>query len=139
MRIFLVMVFALMASSCVQPSYAEGPDGMGIPSAVHHHDPNHADFYSKWQRNGGMGSCCNERIMEDGKEVGDCSPTKAETRRGKDGIVRWWARLPHDGPMVEVPDSVIIRAVNPDPTGQDAHLCWNNDTFYCFVPPTGGS
>ena len=38
-----------------------------------------------------------------------------------------------------VPEEKIIREKNPDPTGRDAHFCYNEYTRtpLCFVPPSG--
>jgi hypothetical protein len=47
------------------------------------------------------------------------------------------AWLREQGRWVEIPDSRILRAVNPSPA--DAHLCWAYDQVLCFLPPhTGG-
>lgn len=102
-------------------------------SADHH--PLHKDFYRTWQRPDGMGSCCNARIVHpNGGETGDCEPTETRLIGG-----RWYARLPHAGAFIEVPDSKIIREKNPTQGGTDGHLCWTEASgIMCFVPPFGG-
>lgn len=98
------------------------------------HHPLHHDFYRHWMRPDGMGSCCNARMVVQGVEVGDCEPTEARLIAG-----RWYARLPHEGPFIEVPASRILRERNPTQDGTDAHLCWTQGSgVLCFVPPFGG-
>jgi hypothetical protein len=106
-----------------------------------HHHPFHRDFYSKWQRPNGMGSCCNARIVgPDDRESGDCEPSEARVATGEDGRPHWFARLPHHGDFIEIPDRLVIRERNPEQGGADGHLCWTPSTgVLCFVPPdTGG-
>lgn len=106
-----------------------------------HHHPFHRDFYSEWQRPNGMGSCCNARIVgPDGREVGDCEPSEAHIASGEDGKPHWFARLPHGGDFIEIPDRLVLRERNPEQGGPDGHLCWTPATgVLCFVPPdTGG-
>jgi hypothetical protein len=104
----------------------------GALAQTHHHHALHDDFYRHWQRPDVGGSCCNARVVKDGYEEGDCEPTRAEVRNGA-----WVAWLREQGRWVEIPDSRILRAVNPSPA--DAHLCWAYDQVLCFLPPhTGG-
>jgi hypothetical protein len=99
------------------------------------HHPLHHDFYRTWMQPNGMGSCCNARVVHpNGGETGDCEPTEARLIAG-----RWYARLPHAGAFIEVPDSKVIRERNPTQGGTDAHLCWTySQGVLCFVPPFGG-
>lgn len=47
------------------------------------HHPLHRDFYRNWKEPlNPDASCCNARIETDGRETGDCEPTRAELRRG---------------------------------------------------------
>lgn len=98
------------------------------------HHPLHEDFYRTWMRNDGLGSCCNARIDHpNGGQTGDCEPTDARLVAG-----RWYARLPHAGPFIEVPEARIIRQINPSRDGADGHLCWSpSQGVICFVPPAG--
>lgn len=91
------------------------------------------DHYTHWKQPGTEMSCCNEKKTENGVSTGDCYVTTAELRKGV-----WWARLDTGG-WVEIPDARILRQLNPDETGQAAHLCEAYGHVYCFVPPTGGS
>jgi len=101
-------------------------------SAAQDHHEFHRDFYRHWMQPGTNVSCCDARVMKDGREVGDCEPTRAEIRKGA-----WWAWLRQESRWVEVPDARIIRERSPNVT--DAHLCWNYGQVLCFVPPaTGG-
>jgi hypothetical protein len=105
----------------------------GAAKAQDHH-PLHRDFYIHWKQPGSSLSCCNARIEVDGHETGDCEPTEAKLIAG-----RWYARLPHQGPFIEVPEAKIIREHNPTHDGTDAHLCWTEASgVMCFVPPFGG-
>lgn len=98
---------------------------------THHHHPLHHDFYRHWKQPNSNASCCDARVEKNGKEVGDCEPTRAEIRAGK-----WFAWLRQESRWVEVPDARIIRERNPNVT--DAHLCWNHNKVLCFVPPDVG-
>lgn len=110
--------------------------GAAMAQSTHHH-PFHYDFYRHWKQPGSTASCCDARITRDGKEEGDCEPTQADLRPGKDGVVRWHAWLRQEGRWVEVPDGRILRERNPNTF--DGHLCWNYGQVLCFVPPdTGG-
>lgn len=91
------------------------------------------DHYTHWLQPGTAASCCNEKRTENGEVTGDCYPTVAELRKGA-----WWARR-DTGQWIEIPDSRVLRELNPDETGQAAHLCESNGSVYCFVPPSGGS
>lgn len=93
------------------------------------------DHYAHWKMPGTTSSCCNEKTTVNGETTGDCYPTEAELRAGA-----WWARR-DNGQWVEIPERAILREVNPDETGQKAHLCYNDFalTVLCFVPPSGGS
>ena len=107
----------------------------GRASAQTNHHPHH-DFYRGWMQPGVSppASCCNARITAQGVEVGDCEPTEARLIAG-----RWYARLPHAGAFIEVPDGKILREKNPTQGGVDAHLCWTPSRgVLCFVPPFGG-
>lgn len=104
---------------------------------AHAHDP-----YSHWLIPGTAASCCNEKQMINGEMTGDCYPTTAELRPSADKAAKglaWWARR-DTGEWVEVPETRILRELNPDETGQAAHLCYSDVTLsvLCFVPPTGG-
>lgn len=83
------------------------------------HHPHHRDFYRHWMQPGVTPavSCCNARMTVQGVEVGDCEPTAALLISG-----RWYARLPHAGPFIEVPESKVLRERNPTQDGTDAHL-----------------
>jgi hypothetical protein len=100
------------------------------------HDAGHAqhhDVYKEWKQPGTQSSCCNEKKTVDGYITGDCYPTVAEIR-----AATWWAKR-DNGVWVEIPDDRIVREMNPDPTGEGAHLCWNYGQVLCFRPPnTGG-
>lgn len=101
------------------------------------HHPNHADFYKKWMRPDGSGlSCCDARMERGGVETGDCEPTKAELRRGGDGVVRWHAWLRQESRWLEIPDNKLVRERNPNIF--DAHLCWSWGIIHCFSPPSTG-
>ena len=104
-----------------------------------HHHPFHQDFYRTWTGPNGL-SCCDARVVKDGREVGDCEPTGAELRRDKEGVPHWWAKAPasEGGQFVEIPDDKIIRQKNPTQGGTDAHLCMSHGVIRCFVPPFGG-
>lgn len=107
--------------------------GAGVARAQDHH-PLHRDFYQHWKQPGSELSCCNARIEVDGVERGDCEPTDAKLIAG-----RWYARLPHAGAYIEVPDTKILREHNPTQGGVDAHLCYTPASgVLCFVPPFGG-
>jgi hypothetical protein len=112
----------------------------GAQDGAQHHHPFHRDFYSKWQRPDGMGSCCNARLTgPDGHEEGDCEPSEAHVSTGTDGKPHWFARLPHGGDFIEIPDRRIIHERNPEQGGPDGHLCWTANTgVLCFVPPSTG-
>lgn len=100
------------------------------------HHPLHRDFYRHWMQPGISPpvSCCNARMTVQGVEVGDCEPTEARLVAG-----RWYARLPHSGPFIAVPDAKILRERNPTQDGTDAHLCYTPSRgVLCFVPPFGG-
>ena len=64
---------------------------LGWPARAQDHHPAHRDFYRQWMQPGVSPplSCCNARVERDGAEVGDCEPTRAELRRGEDGVARW--------------------------------------------------
>jgi len=110
------------------------------PAKAQDHHPAHRDFYRLWMQPGVYppASCCNARVERDGAEVGDCEPTRAELRRGDDGVARWHAWLRQEGRWLPIPDAKVIRERNP--SGQDAHLCWTPTAgVLCFSPPdTGG-
>lgn len=97
------------------------------------------DHYTSWKQPGTSLSCCNEKRNVNGEVTGDCYPTEAELRAGPAGPV-WWARRDTGG-WVEIPETRILRELNPDETGQAAHLCFSDVTraVLCFVPPVGGS
>ena len=77
--------------------------GAVAQSSSHHH-PFHEHFYESWQRPDVGGSCCNARSTTDGREEGDCEPTKAEIRSGK-----WFAWLQEQG---NVADQEMFRVFN---------------------------
>jgi hypothetical protein len=94
----------------------------------------HRDFYQHWREPGDANaSCCNARIEADGRETGDCEPTKARLRDG-----HWEAWVRQIGRWQKIPDEKIIK--QPNPNIFDAHLCWTpRRGTICFVPPdTGG-
>lgn len=105
------------------------------------HHPLHEHFYQHWKQPGTQLSCCNARIilntgnaLNEVVEIGDCEPTDFKLIAG-----RWYARLPHGGPYIEVPESKIIREVNPTQDGSNGHLCWTEESgVVCAVPPFGG-
>jgi hypothetical protein len=92
------------------------------------------DHYTHWKQPSTSLSCCNEKRNDNGEVTGDCYPTEAELRKGA-----WWARR-DNGEWVEIPEARILRELNPDETGQAAHLCYSDSTLQvlCFVPPSGG-
>ena len=94
------------------------------------------DFYKDWKiPDSPVGaSCCNAKRDMNGELVGDCYPTTARVVNGQ-----WIVKTDH-GTEIAVPDEKIIHEPNPDPTGQDAHLCEGvlGDVL-CFRPPVGGS
>lgn len=110
-----------------------GPGALCVADA--HHDEGHAryhDFYQRWLRPDTHTSCCNMRIvLPGGGMTGDCRPTRFRLSKG-----HWQAQL-DDGTWIAVPDDRIIREKNPDPTGQDGHLCEAGGMIFCAVPPTG--
>lgn len=115
------IVLLLLAFTAASTALAQEP---------HHHEF-HQDFYRHWKQPGSTVSCCDARVTRDGREIGDCEPTRAEIRAGT-----WWAWLRQESRWVEIPDARIIRQRSPNVT--DAHLCWNGRVL-CFVPPaTGG-
>lgn len=73
----------------------------------------HAQFYSKWQRNDGKGSCCNER---------DCYPTAARFN-SETGL--WEAERREDGAWLEIPKWVYDNNNPNAPNSPDgrSHLC----------------
>jgi hypothetical protein len=117
----MLTVLALGLSAC--PVVAPAQD----------HHPNHKDFYRFWIDPATGGSCCNARIEKDGVETGDCEPTKAKIVGGQ-----WFVYVRQLNAYIPVPDAKVIRERNP--SGQDAHVCWQpNRGVICFVPPdTGG-
>ena len=125
-----IALLALAAGLIVGgPAFAQsGTHGDG--HAEHHHD-----FYRHWMQPGVTPaiSCCNARVEKDGREVGDCEPTRAEVRNGQ-----WFAWLRQEGRWLPIPDAKIVRERNPNIF--DAHLCWTKDSgVLCFSPPdTGG-
>jgi hypothetical protein len=105
---------------------------------AHAHGP-----YTHWLIPGTAASCCNEKMMINGEMTGDCYPTTAELRPSADKSVKgvvWWAKR-DNGEWVEIPEKSILHELNPDETGQKAHLCYSDTTLrvLCFVPPVDGS
>jgi hypothetical protein len=98
--------------------------------------------YSHWLTPGTAASCCNEKKTINGEMTGDCYPTVAELRPSADkavtGVV-WWAKR-DTGEWTEIPGTSVLHELNPDETGQAAHLCYSDITNHvlCFVPPFGG-
>lgn len=86
------------------------------------HEKYHAEFYSKWERPNGLGSCCNDQ---------DCSPIDDKDIRINDGKLEVHV---HDGygelRWVEVPKEDIRPYNAPD---MQSHLCHAGITIYCFV------
>lgn len=119
----------------IAKAHAEGPESHADGHAKLH------DFYREWSRPDTGGSCCNMRVTTpDGGYTGDCRATPFRPAVDKDGKFDHWQALLDDGrSWVDVPDSKIIREKNPDPSGQDGHLCENLGIVYCAVPPTGGT
>lgn len=105
--------------------------GIIVGATLHVRPAKAHDHYTHWKQPGTSSSCCNEKKTVDGETTGDCYPTVAELRGGV-----WWARL-DTGEWVEIPETRILREVNPDETGQAAHICFNYGRVLCFVPPTG--
>lgn len=91
------------------------------------------DHYTHWLIPGSSVSCCSEKRSENGVVTGDCYVTVAEVRNGA-----WWARR-DTGDWIAIPEKSLIRELNPDETGQAAHLCEVGGYVYCFRPPAGGS
>ncbi len=117
------------------------------------HGVGHAEFhdqYKKWSQPGIFPpvSCCEARVVRyDSSGLpnieGDCYPT--DFRLGAKG---WEARLSREdrersgGPeWIPVPDSKIVRQLNPDQTGSRGHLCMSisDIRLLCAVPPTGSN
>jgi hypothetical protein len=116
-----ILTFAIMAGAARAQDHSAG-------HAQYH------DVYRHWLINGTAASCCNAKRTENGVTTGDCYPTVAELRNGV-----WWARR-DTGEWIEIPESRVNREVNPDQTGEAAHLCYSDTTLsvLCFVPPFGG-
>lgn len=117
----MVTVLAMGLSAC--PPLA--------PAQNHH--PLHQDFYRHWKDPVTGGSCCNARVEINGTEIGDCEPTRAKIVAGQ-----WFVWVRQLNAYIPVPDIRVLRERNP--TGQDAHICWQpNRGVICFVPEdTGG-
>jgi hypothetical protein len=139
-QIVKTFLIALIPWAVGMAVYAQDMPDMDSHTAGH---AKYHDFYQHWMQPGSSISCCNARVTYPGGGfVGDCYPTTAELRPSADPSIKgevWWAlRAPEDGGgWIEIPDSKIIREHNPDPTGQDAHLCYSYGTVLCFVPPSG--
>ena len=100
----------------------------------HNHDQFHLDAYSRWAKPGqSPGTCCHAKITHpSGIVTGDCYPT--EFRIGAGG---GWVARKDDGTWIDIPDAIVIREKNPDPTGVSGHLCESHGLLHCAVPPTG--
>jgi hypothetical protein len=133
-----ILSFMLIGAGCsmtIRHAFAQEEQlaPIGQPTTPPDHAEGHAehhDVYKTWNRPDmapGF-SCCNEK--KDG--TGDCYPTTAELRDG-----HWWA-LRDSGEWIEIPDTKIVREINPDDTGSRAHLCEAYGWIFCFVPPFGG-
>lgn len=81
------------------------------------HDKYHADFYSKWERPNGQGSCCNDS---------DCSPIDDKYIRTSGEKLEVFV----SDRWVEVPKELIRPYNAPD---MQSHLCHIGITIYCFV------
>lgn len=108
-------LFALL----VQAAEAQQPQGRH----GHGHDVWHGEFYSRLQRPGGKGSCCN---------LNDCVPTTSRTIGGRYEVLV-------EGEWTPVDPEVIQRVTAPD---GGAHVCypkptphWPKGTLFCVVLP----
>jgi hypothetical protein len=119
-------------------AFVSTPRARAQDQAEHHHSPWH-DFYKDWKQPNSTSGCCNARYDQNGKEVGDCDATEARLQKDASGALRWFAYFKKENRWIPVPDEKIIREKNPDPTGRDAHFCYNEYTHtpLCFVPPSG--
>jgi hypothetical protein len=103
---------------CVGAEAQDGNYGVG-------HGNWHQNFYSKLQRNGGKGSCCN--LM-------DCRPTQSR-------MIGDHYEVKVDGERVLVPVDTINNVVAPD---GGAHVCAprqegrNKGVLYCVILPSEG-
>jgi len=100
----------------------------------------HHDVYREWKINRSNTPCCNEKKTVDGVVTGDCYPTRAALRPSANPNSRgdvWWVLL-DTGQWKEVPEGRVNREINPDQSGEAAHVCETYDTILCFVPPFGG-
>lgn len=112
---------------------AMGLSACPVAAPAQNHHPLHHDFYRHWIDPVTGGSCCNARVEINGTETGDCEPTNAKIVAGQ-----WFVWVRQLNAYIPVPDIRVIRERNP--TGQDAHICWQpNRGVICFVPEdTGG-
>jgi hypothetical protein len=119
-------------------AFVSTPRARAQDQAEHHHSPWH-DFYKDWKQPNSTSGCCNARHDQNGTEVGDCDATEARLQKDASGVLRWFAYFKKENRWIPVPDEKIIREKNPDPTGRDAHFCYNEYTRtpLCFVPPSG--
>jgi hypothetical protein len=114
---FLVLAIVLLAT------HARAQDG----HIRHGHDQWHAGFYSKLQRPGNKGSCCN---------LSDCRPTSTRTLNEAYEIKK-------DGRWISLPLDKVLRITAPD---GGAHICapdtnsrhYAPDEVFCVVMPPEG-
>lgn len=120
-----IALLLLLAVMLVHAGAVRAQDGH---SRWHH-------YYQSWKQPGTGVSCCNARIVIDGRDVtGDCEPTKAEIRNGQ-----WFMWLRQESRWLPIPEAKIIRERNP--SSEEGHLCFDTRTkaILCAVPPdTGG-
>ena len=89
---------------------------------AHSHEP-----YSKWQRNDGKGSCCNNM---------DCRPV--EWRTGVAGDIEIKI-VELDGAWRAAPNATILPFSSPDGRGHACYLMENGrPRFLCVALPTNG-
>ncbi len=122
----IALLFLLVVLIGCVVSVAHGQDHM----RWHH-------YYQHWKQPGTTVSCCNARVIVDGKDImGDCEPTRGEMRQGQ-----WWFWYRQESRWIPIPDDRLIRERNP--SGEEAHLCTRRTdgvvAILCAVPPdTGG-
>lgn len=128
--------------------YAQYEDDYTPPPTRHER---YHGYYQHWRQPiPARTPCCSATTYTiEGRQhiSGDCEPTSAEIRRGRDGKPRWFAMLPEyardkglgidGGDWIEIPDAKIINERNPtaadvtkdgevlhEGAGEEAHLCW---------------
>lgn len=81
------------------------------------HAKYHEDFYSKWERPNGLGSCCNND---------DCHPIDDKDLRTSSTKLE--ARIRNE--WVEIPKELIRPYTPPD---LQSHICNMGKNIFCFV------